>query len=92
MAFEGTFYDSNNKKVFEVMGYCTNFLIIEQQVKDFCKRYKVKKKDVTIDFITQSRRYKSMFVIYADVQRKPYARAEVYPLGKNWSMWQWLQN
>jgi len=96
---ESLFYSESEKIAFYVAGYTDNSLLVEdiismlnKHTKKFSEKVGVDSKTVKTDYITSSRRYKSMRVFYAEnVTEKPEG-AFVITSENDWTMHKWLHD
>ena len=92
------FYSESEKKLFWIAGYTDNTCGVDAHINmltakrdmflDMCGLPKDTK--IFSDYITKSRRYKSMRYFWAnDVSEAP---EEAFKLGSDWTMYKWIED
>ncbi len=94
------FYSPTDKRLFWVAGYTDNsynvreiITVLESNMNFFLKEVKfAKNTKVKTDYITKSRRYKSMRYFYIENVELKDVPKDAFLLGEDWDMIKWIEN
>ncbi len=94
------FYSPTEKRLFWIAGYTDNscnvkeiISVLQNNTNFFLTQTKLPKNaQVKTDYITNSRRYKSMRYFWINDVEVENVPEEVFLLGNDWTMYKWIEN